>query len=79
MLKWPKSTLYQEVAFVAADAPSRPILVFEDETTTHGDLFAESRRLARALAALGVGAGEAIAVWLRNHTRSRLRHSSRPQ
>ncbi|MCY4729912.1 acyl--CoA ligase [Natronomonas gomsonensis] len=66
MLEWPEATIYQGLTSVAASAPSSLALIFEDETTTYGELVAESRRLARALAALDVGVGDTIAIWLRN-------------
>lgn len=67
MLEYPESTLYEGLASVAADVPSRPALVYESETITYGTLVTESRRLARAFAALDVGVGDAIPVLLHNH------------
>lgn len=51
----------------AADhGPAVPAIVDGDAVIAAADLAAESRRLAGALAALGVGAGDRVAIWLPN-------------
>ncbi|ELY48830.1 class I adenylate-forming enzyme family protein [Natronolimnohabitans innermongolicus] len=66
MLEWPDATIYEGIADVAAERPDRPALVDETTTWTYADLLAESRALARGLAALGVEADDVVAVWLGN-------------
>ena len=41
-------------------------LVYDEQPVTYADLAAESRRVARGLADLGVGAGDRVALWLPN-------------
>ncbi|WP_408958001.1 class I adenylate-forming enzyme family protein [Natrinema sp. 74] len=66
MRTWPTETIYEGIAAVAATAPNRRAVVFEETTWTYEDLLAESRALARGLAGLGVSEGDVIAVWLGN-------------
>jgi acyl-CoA synthetase (AMP-forming)/AMP-acid ligase II len=47
--------------------PDRPGLVDEIGTLTFGDIHERSNALARALADLGIGEGDSIAVMCRNH------------
>jgi long-chain acyl-CoA synthetase len=51
----------------AARAPDAHAIVFEGEASTYGDLSARARRVAAGLAALGVGRGDRVALWLGNH------------
>lgn len=66
MLRWPDATVYQGIAEVASRTPGRPAVLFDGGETTYDELLKESRMLARGLAALGVSAGDRIAVWLGN-------------
>lgn len=43
MLMWPESTVYEGLASVETDEPSRPAPIFEGERATYSDLLAESR------------------------------------
>ncbi|MGV0852423.1 class I adenylate-forming enzyme family protein [Mycolicibacterium phlei] len=63
------STVAQEIAAAAADHPDTVVEVHSDvhpDTTTLGELFAESRRVAAGLAALGIGPGDVVTVQLPN-------------
>jgi fatty-acyl-CoA synthase len=66
MLYWPDATIYQGIASIAAERPSRPALLFQGTEMTYDDLLVESEALAHGLADLGVGPGDRIAVWLGN-------------
>lgn len=46
--------------------PAKPFLTFEDEQYTYREVRKRSRRYANALAALGVGAGDRVALFLPN-------------
>src|SRR5262249_11143796 len=46
--------------------PDRPALIAGDRVINYGSLARESRCIAGALAALGIGAGDRVAVWLPN-------------
>ena len=52
--------LFQNAAQVAGDAK----IYFNDEVITYAELELETRRVARGLAKLGVGAGDRVGVWL---------------
>ncbi len=54
--------LFQNAAQVAGDAK----IYFNDEVITYAELELETRRVARGLAKLGVGAGDRVGVWLPN-------------
>jgi fatty-acyl-CoA synthase len=47
--------------------PTRPALAHRGHTTNYASLAAESARVARGLAALGIGEGDRIGLWLPNH------------
>lgn len=46
--------------------PARPAVIAGPRTITYGVLAEESRRVAGALAALGIGPGDRVALWLPN-------------
>jgi fatty-acyl-CoA synthase len=54
------------LAAMAARAPDREAIVATDRRISYRDFDAEARRLARALLALGIGAGDKVALWLPN-------------
>ena len=54
--------LFQNAAKVAGDEK----IYFSDEVITFAELELETRRVARGLAKLGVGAGDRVGVWLPN-------------
>jgi len=66
MFEWPDASIFEGVANVAERDPTAPALQWQEETTTYGELVAESRRLAAGLAALGAEPGDTIGVWMRN-------------
>ncbi|MBW0119413.1 AMP-binding protein, partial [Pseudonocardia sp. KRD-169] len=51
----------------AARHPDRPAIVDDDGTLTFGELHERTDRLAKALAASGVGEGTRVGVLCRNH------------
>jgi len=51
---------------VAAHPGDAPAIIDRGATTSYGELVEASRRAARGLAALGVGAGDRVALWLPN-------------
>ena len=51
---------------VAARAPNAPALHYGGRTHTYGDLLDGSRRVAASLAALGIAAGDKVALWFPN-------------
>jgi fatty-acyl-CoA synthase len=51
---------------VAAHPGDAPAIIDRGATVTYGDLIEASRRAARGLADLGVGAGDRVALWLPN-------------
>ncbi|HEY3066026.1 MAG TPA: AMP-binding protein [Methylomirabilota bacterium] len=51
---------------IAAAYPEREAMVFGDERVTFAELRRRTLVLARGLAALGIGAGDKVAVWLPN-------------
>lgn len=50
----------------AARAPSKPAILFEGRTITYGQLEADASRLADAMRANGIGAGDRVALYLPN-------------
>ena len=50
----------------AAQSPARPAILFEGRTITYADLDASASRLAQALRAHGVAAGDRVALFLPN-------------
>ena len=63
-------TLARLLADAAARAPERPALAFEGERTTYAELDALASRAAGALRALGISAGDPVALVLPNTTES---------
>ena len=61
-----ESTAYGMLATLAARAGDREAIVFGDERVTFADLRARVDRCAAGLAALGLGKGDALAIWLPN-------------
>ncbi|WP_067068744.1 acyl-CoA synthetase [Carbonactinospora thermoautotrophica] len=51
----------------AARHPDRAAIVFGEQVTTYRDLQRRVAALARGLTGLGVGPGDRVAVWMRNH------------
>ena len=45
---------------------AEPAVIYGERVLSYGDLAARSRRLARGLADLGIGAGDRVAFWLPN-------------
>ncbi|MCO5101518.1 MAG: long-chain fatty acid--CoA ligase [Burkholderiaceae bacterium] len=50
----------------AARAPSKPAILFEGRTITYAQLEADASRLANAMRANGIGAGDRVALYLPN-------------
>lgn len=50
----------------AADHPERPALLFEGDAWSYAALDAQASRAAAALARLGIGRGDRVAIWLPN-------------
>jgi fatty-acyl-CoA synthase len=75
-IEWPRLTYGAALDRLVAHAPDREIFVFHDvgavgwgvprRAYTAKDFLAEVNRLARGLLALGIGAGEHIALWTAN-------------
>jgi fatty-acyl-CoA synthase len=59
-------TLTGVLAGLARVKPDVPALYYRAATMTYAELDRESRRVARGLAELGVGAGDRVALWLPN-------------
>ena len=55
---------------IAARHPSREAIVFDGERITFAQLRDRARALAGGLAALGLGKGDALAIWLPNRSGS---------
>lgn len=62
----PTGTIHRWLSGLASERPDATALVDGADEWTYGELLAESRALAGGLADLGVGAGDAVAVWLGN-------------
>jgi fatty-acyl-CoA synthase len=60
------ATAHGLLAAVAARHPERTAIVFEDARITYGAFQARVEALAGGLAALGLGRGDALAIWLPN-------------
>ena len=63
---YPEKTLVDYLAELARDNPDAPVLLFKGATMTYRQLDQESTAFAAALVALGVHAGERVAVMLPN-------------
>lgn len=59
-------TLTRLLGASTAPDPQRTALVYGGATTSFGALLAQSARVATGLAALGVGKGDRVAIWLPN-------------
>lgn len=59
----PEQTVY---ALVDRHPAGRPAVYFGDHVVSYGQLAEQSRRAAAGLAALGIGAGDRVALWLPN-------------
>jgi fatty-acyl-CoA synthase len=61
-----RATAWSLLETVAARAAQREAIVFGDERLTFGDVRDRARAFAAGLAALGLGRGDALALWLPN-------------
>ena len=61
-----EATAYDLLAAIAARHPAREAIVFGDERITFTGFRARVDALAAGLAALGLGRGDALAIWLPN-------------
>ena len=61
-----RETLSALLERVAEEAGEAPALLYGGETWSYADLLGRSRRAASALAALGIGRGDKVALWLPN-------------
>jgi long-chain acyl-CoA synthetase len=62
----PAMNLARHVERGALDHPERPALLFEGAAWSYAALDAQASRMAGALAGLGIGRGDRVAVWLPN-------------
>ncbi|MHA1113593.1 MAG: AMP-binding protein, partial [Alphaproteobacteria bacterium] len=58
------ATLTEAIERLAAAKPDGIAILYEDETITYGALLERSKRVAGALADLGIGPGDRVAMWL---------------
>jgi len=63
------ATVYDVLATIAECHGRREAMVFRDERVTFADFRARVDALAAGLAALGLGKGDALAIWLPNRPR----------
>ncbi len=61
-----RETLSALLERAAADAGNAPALIYGGETWSYADLLERSQKAASALAALGIGRGDKVALWLPN-------------
>lgn len=61
---WTDQTIYQAAAAAAAASPEAEAVVEAGRVVTYAELLAAADRLAGALAAAGLSAGDRVAVWL---------------
>ncbi len=61
-----RETLSALLERVAEEAGEAPALLYGGETWSYADLLDRSRRAASALAGLGIGRGDKVALWLPN-------------
>jgi len=75
VIEWPRLTYGAALDRLAAQAPDREVFVFHDVGTGWGaprrpytarEFAAEVNQLARGLLALGIAAGERVALWMAN-------------
>lgn len=64
--QWPRRTIASHFFAQAEKFADQPLLITEDRTSTYEQVMEESRRLARALLALGVRRRDKIAVLMAN-------------
>src|SRR5512134_412051 len=60
------ATAYEMLASVAGRHAAREAIVFGDERITFADLLARVDVFAAGLAAVGLGRGDALGIWLPN-------------
>ena len=65
-LNYPSGPLHEVMRATAQRFPDRPAITFNGEELTFADFDRQSNRLANGLAALGLGAGDRIALYLPN-------------
>ena len=65
-LNYPTGPLHEVMRATAERFPDRPAITFKGEVLTFADFDRESNRLANGLAALGLGAGDRMALYLPN-------------
>jgi len=62
-----RPTTIDPILTTAADTwPVRPFIIFEGRTYTYADVSEMADRMARGLMALGVAAGDRVALWMSN-------------
>lgn len=66
MTEVPFATVAPLLDAVAARYPTREAMVSDDERVTFGAFRARAERLAAGLTALGLGHGDAVAIWMPN-------------
>ena len=57
-------TLPQMLAQASAAGPDNTAIIYRDEPVSYAALEASSRRVARGLLELGIGAGDRVALWM---------------
>jgi len=65
-LNYPTGPLHEVMRATAERYPDRPAITFKDDVLTFADFDRESNRLANGLAALGLAAGDRLALYLPN-------------
>src|SRR5215216_1521978 len=65
-LNYPIGPLHEVMRATAARFPDRPAITFKDEVITFAAFEHESNRLANGLTALGLAAGDRLAIFLPN-------------
>jgi long-chain acyl-CoA synthetase len=65
-LNYPSGPLHDVMRATAARVPDRPAITFKDRSITFAAFELESNRLANGLAALGLGSGDRLALYLPN-------------
>ena len=65
-LNYPTGPLHEVMRATAERYPDRPAITFKDDVLTFADFDRESNRLANGLAALGLGTGARMALYLPN-------------
>ena len=65
-LHYPEIPLHEAMRVMAARYPDRPAVTFRDETITFAQFDRDSNRLANGLAAIGLGTGDRLSLYLSN-------------